>query len=330
MLRLDFNKYSEEFKNKYYKYFNAELKKNSKDYFSLGLPNVQKSKAIKGQISDLIKKYKNYLYEQEFLTQLLINLKSILIGSLEFLYSFYNEIKSNPALSNKNLIQELEKIFIEYGYETKIAKDGLAYELIKQLSIKTCPYCNENYAYSIYDEKIRPQLDHFFPKEKYPFFAISLGNLIPSCYTCNKKKGDSFDEDLKSPFEINSFENFKFTFIPDIELKTLTEIKLEEIEKNINSIEFIKEIKANNKLFSLRDRYQKHKDIVAEIIQKQRLINYYKERMDSNIIGISFPSSEEEYRLIYCNYYPVNEEDFLKRPLSKLTFDIYKELTSPP
>ncbi len=327
MLKLDFSKYTEEFKEKYYRYFNAELN-NEEVYAYFGeISNIGKDKAIKNQLKNLLKSYAWSCNERKLIIQIKCNLKRILTSSINFLRDFYNEVKSYPALNNEFLVKELGKIFVDYAYEQKISKMKIAYKLIEVLNIKTCPYCNENLAYTAEGINIRPQLDHFFPKHKYPFFAISLANLIPSCPICNHKKGKSFNESFKSPFEINSFEDFQFTFILDIELKALTEIKLKEIEKNIKEIDFIIEIRANNELLSLKERYQNHKDIVAEIIQKQRLVNYYKEKMDSNVLGTGFPSSEEEYRLIHCSYYPISEEEFLKRPLSKLTFDIHKEVT---
>lgn len=64
-----------------------------------------------------------------------------------------------------------------------------AYALCSLARYKVCPYCHirmtntvlrnaENVGY-------RPQLDHFYDRARYPFLALSLGNLIPCCGTCN-------------------------------------------------------------------------------------------------------------------------------------------------
>jgi hypothetical protein len=34
-------------------------------------------------------------------------------------------------------------------------------------------------------KELMPEIDHFYPKDKYPFLAVSFFNLIPSCLTCN-------------------------------------------------------------------------------------------------------------------------------------------------
>lgn len=62
--------------------------------------------------------------------------------------------------------------------------------LLDQLQVRTCPYCNRVYTTHARSSGIRPSLDHFFPKSKHPYFALSLFNLVPSCDYCNRKKGD--------------------------------------------------------------------------------------------------------------------------------------------
>lgn len=66
---------------------------------------------------------------------------------------------------------------------------------ISNLNISVCPYCNRNYIIN-FDEngKTTAELDHFFSKSKYPYLAICVYNLIPSCHTCNQRKSDSSKE----------------------------------------------------------------------------------------------------------------------------------------
>ncbi|MCG3656466.1 hypothetical protein ACOTWK_10100 [Aliarcobacter butzleri] len=63
-------------------------------------------------------------------------------------------------------------------------------EYIKDLNITVCPYCNRNYIFNFKKSnslKATAQLDHFFDKSTYPYFSISIFNLVPSCQTCNQK-----------------------------------------------------------------------------------------------------------------------------------------------
>lgn len=66
-------------------------------------------------------------------------------------------------------------------------------ELLKRA--KVCPYCNCDMVYAIELEcsgKGKPPIvksafDHFLPRWRYPFLALCLYNLIPSCYRCNSQ-----------------------------------------------------------------------------------------------------------------------------------------------
>lgn len=67
--------------------------------------------------------------------------------------------------------------------------ENTAYWLQGKLGVKVCPYCNRMYTMKVFGKhKIRPDFDHFYPKSVYPYLAISLFNLIPSCSMCNRKK----------------------------------------------------------------------------------------------------------------------------------------------
>lgn len=68
-----------------------------------------------------------------------------------------------------------------------------AYEFLRRLKVRYCPYCNAETVYAIEvckDGKkapIRTALDHFIPHAEYPFFGLSLYNLVPACYRCNSQ-----------------------------------------------------------------------------------------------------------------------------------------------
>ena len=62
---------------------------------------------------------------------------------------------------------------------------------MKKLGIKACVYCNASYTVTTNDNKATFQVDHFFPKSKYPFLCISFLNLQPACMHCNQIKSKS-------------------------------------------------------------------------------------------------------------------------------------------
>lgn len=69
-------------------------------------------------------------------------------------------------------------------------KEDTAYWLQRRLGLRTCPYCNANYTRASAKGRFRADLEHFFPKSKYPYLSVTLYNLFPSCHTCNKLKSD--------------------------------------------------------------------------------------------------------------------------------------------
>jgi hypothetical protein len=55
----------------------------------------------------------------------------------------------------------------------------------KRIALKVCPGCDGKPP-SISDGVIHEDLDHFFPKSKYPFLSIHPLNLTPFCKDCNQ------------------------------------------------------------------------------------------------------------------------------------------------
>lgn len=86
--------------------------------------------------------------------------------------------------------QELEKIFDYKSFSSLCDGDEkLIHRLIVMLNVEICPYCNRNYI-TTYQYGRQSEMDHFWPKSRYPYFGISLLNLIPCCKPCNHGKGE--------------------------------------------------------------------------------------------------------------------------------------------
>lgn len=68
----------------------------------------------------------------------------------------------------------------------KAAGDWSVAEYIRETGFTTCAYCN---AHPVETEGRRHSpLDHYYPRERYPFLALTLSNLIPVCERCNNLK----------------------------------------------------------------------------------------------------------------------------------------------
>ena len=101
-----------------------------------------------------------------------------------------------------------------------------AWRFIKDSGIRYCPYCNADSVYSasfLTEEDsdkqkfIKSELDHFMPRSHYPFLAISLYNLIPSCRRCNGGVKGAVDVDFESclyPYRDSIHDAVKFDCDP--------------------------------------------------------------------------------------------------------------------
>lgn len=257
----------------------------------------------------------------------------------------------------KNLIKDInikikgrkvnDLISSVFSYKNFSKKEGEwnAYKWVELLDLKTCPYCNRQfihfYSKDEDDDEMRPALDHFYPKSRYPFLGISLFNLIPSCHVCNSSfKGeiDFFVEKHIHPFEETFGDHGKFStdfkfkelgqdLVYDISyltsVKDKSDFKLSLNISNENE-ELEEKISNSNTTFKIEALYNEHKDYVHEIIKKTLMYNQSRldELMDS-FDGILFSGKDELKELIMGNYLETEKQG--DRVLAKLTQDIFDE-----
>lgn len=246
-----------------------------------------------------------------------------------------NELEYLSAIYKSKCCNEFKFFQTLYDYFNQKDKfkykneDYNAFELVNSLNISTCPYCNRNGIHNIKSSKKRTsELDHFYAQSKYPFFAMSFYNLIPSCKVCNQLKSNE-DKQYINPYDdrFDFNRNAKFTFKVndvsfiysqkgfDLKYKFTKDISYEEKKRIVN----------NRKVFELKDLYSNHKDVVLELIQKAQIYNEsYIDELYQKYEGSLFKNREDVLRHITGGY--VEDGDINKRPLSKLIKDISEEL----
>ncbi len=211
-----------------------------------------------------------------------------------------------------------------------------AYTLCKEVNINVCPYCNKNYIVTISDIDnnifTRPTLDHFLDKATYPFFALSLYNLIPSCHICNShiKGSTPFSIDTHIQPYFDDFNSIKKFGVNKMLLSLIhKENDFDIVLKDKNNISDEDRVKANNNIndLGLETLYSSHKDKVLELIDFSRA---YNEDSFQNLVN-TFKDSTEIFkdtndvkRLLIGHH--VEDENIDKRPLNKLIKDISQEL----
>ena len=293
---------------------------------------------IKGKYYKLIaeskmQQFKNRTFEsyynQYIKSKLGYSLEDILCGDYEKLLEIKEKIKTKYCSKN-NIIKQL------FNYDKSKSKTitpklsklqpKISKFIEKELDIHTCYFCNIEFINKFKSSaggefKNGFTLDHYIDKGKYPYLALSLYNLIPSCYTCNSK--------VKGVDEINNLSpsSSKFDFDEKVKFRTFMINKNLHINKEKSFALILKEnysfdYKEYIDGFMLNERYEYHKYKVIEMINKR------KEYPDSRIaeLALFIEKTEEEVKQDLFGEYLFENDNLHKRPLSKLTRDISKEL----
>lgn len=237
---------------------------------------------------------------------------------------FKQPIKYKDKSGNEQVKYENEEPWeIIYKKYDKLIVNKVNIKLVQKYNIKCCPYCNENYIHNR-EKNSMAQLDHFYPRSKYPIFAICLYNLVPSCSVCNHIKTT---KDVKvSPHNHKyDFSELKLSYEP-LCMNYLNNDDYIEIKFTFKNEQgqFSQDMKINLSEMKIEESYKAHRDYVREILKKALIYNdSVKNSLLRNYPEL-FHDEEELTQIIFGNY--ISEDALLKRPLSKLTMDLLSEL----
>ncbi len=270
-------------------------------------------------------------YIKEHLEVVLKGLPQDLLSTDEEFKQFFRVSKRKK----KELIGRLKQIIDYDWFVTKREKKYDAYDLAAKLDVRTCTYCNRLYTITVlngttpHGHVTRPQFDHYFSKSQFPLLALSFYNLIPSCVICNStfKRDKEFDLDnYIHPYIDNCNQLFSFSYTPQNTSSAKGAGSDHKIKINFSpNIDALTKKKVINTLalFRISETYNGHLEEVSDLLRiRQLMTDQYlatlKKTYDLSI------SDDELYRLAFGTYR--QEEDFVKRPFSKLKKDILREL----
>lgn len=230
----------------------------------------------------------------------------------------------------KNITKGLKGIFNYKRFSNKHTKPYCAFDLAAKLDVRVCPYCNRQYTFTVVttgQNISRPEFDHFFSQEKHPLLALSFYNLVPSCKICNStlkhKKQFSLDK-FVHPYAHGFESSVKFNYHAKDSRSAIGLGTNMEITVTVDDSHALAEQFNNNvQVFKLKEVYQGHRDIVAELVRKF----YMTDGRYLETLFRSFPQIggyEELYRLAFGNYFNIADMD--QRILAKLTKDIVGHL----
>lgn len=195
-----------------------------------------------------------------------------------------------------------------------------AYKFVLSLNLTVCPYCNRQHIGSIFtgeDGKARGDIDHFYPKSKYPYLSLSLYNMVPSCHVCNSAlKGDEILSDELNPYTSDLDNVFEFK-VDDPNPENF----LLSIDPKAAKEDLCKELTT---LFHLETLYQYHKVEVKELLLKREMysdgyIHELYEKHGELFTGI------DELRGVAFGYTP-SKDLINSQVLAKMCRDLAKQL----
>ena len=186
-----------------------------------------------------------------------------------------------------------------------------------------CPYCNRNYVNSR-GKALGSEMDHFYNKKKYPMFAISLYNFIPSCSSCNRIKGTN---ELKiNPFLRDNTNRIKFDITKDVDGYKIDFIHdLNDDVEGKNNIEELKKDVID--ILRLDEAYEIHDIEIKEMVERERKFgSEYRESLKK-----IFPEEEFELErkidvLIYGDVVFTPDEELVNKSLGKFKKDVYEKI----
>jgi len=221
-----------------------------------------------------------------------------------------------------NLIEEIKNI--KFFFKDKYInlydsiRNKLGEKLQQENEIFLCPYCQRNYVNVIQENSItiKPDLDHFYPKAKYPFLAITLENLIPSCQVCNsrlKKEIDFYKIKHLHPLKPteNIFKKLDFLYLGNKNIYIKDKSTLSDKEKQYL------------KTFRIEEIYSSHIEILDDILEKNKKYNYVKKHhILKTCPSMSMRTIKE---LVFHEYINIDDK---KVPMSSLRKSLFKQIVN--
>lgn len=151
-----------------------------------------------------------------------------------------------------------------------------AYALVCAHNLRICPYCHAHHVNYYIDPaapspaeqyRVRPPLDHFLPKSIYPYLAVSLHNLVPSCAPCNssiKSNDDPLASGVVNPHDDSVSVEIRFSAtgsIPATLKGTVDDIQITLAATGHQSTALMH-------AFLLQERYQWYRHEVRDLIDR--------------------------------------------------------------
>ncbi|EAM8676703.1 hypothetical protein BL252_25015 [Salmonella enterica] len=243
-------------------------------------------------------------------------------------------IVNKPSLVGYNILDTESDYFLYYeklncffsGLNNEI-RSGIDYsridselrsEILRNINIRVCPYCNRQYTDYYYcdgRQKNIASLDHFYPQKKFPLYALTLLNFVPSCANCNGMIKKDRLYPLKFIYVDEPTEKSYFKIVPlsiDGILGGVNEFKLVISKRTMSDSVW-------SMFFRHNEIYSNHYDDLSLWLKKKRLHNSGYKKHLSAVLGEDITEGELRMMLFGTSGCA---SDLISKPLSKIKKDI--------
>lgn len=261
----------------------------------------------------------------------------------------YNVSNIKVKLPKKRL-QPLFELIVDAMRYNKVQKDIMP-KYIRELGIKTCSYCNAQFATTASIQEIKYakkgkftvknidascyELDHNRPKSKYPYLCTNFFNLQPVCSSCNRRKNDR-DLNFSLYYEVHETDitPVHFALAPDDLISFRINNQCKGVKANLcnegtNYPPSIQDDSSKagimNHMLGIQGIYDEYDDVVEEILWKHKIYSKgFMTATENQIKSLGIAGFDMKH-FVLGGYY-TNDDDFLKRPLSILKNDLWEQL----
>jgi hypothetical protein len=293
-------------------------------------------------LSDVeLAQYQGYLEEVATDYNNINKIKNLLVLMPDEFDSYCKKYDTNYplALMDKDLVYKVQIGGKNPGPKKKkfweLIVDTMHYEkdvrplmipFIEAMGIKSCVYCNVQYALTVDHTKGMFELDHRYPKSKYPFLCTTFYNLQPSCPTCNHGKRTATADFGLYTTAASQLKPFHLLTNPQVYFRKrrLDQklISVHLISSDVNDPQMVSLAQKHQNDFNIDATYQELADVAEETMWRCKSYDdTYKD-----LFLKKFPELYDKdslHRFIFGTY---AEGNVHKRPLTKLIRDIEEDM----
>ncbi|RAV08728.1 hypothetical protein [Paenibacillus contaminans] len=212
--------------------------------------------------------------------------------------------------------------------------DELRHSIMNRMGVEVCPYCNRQYITHYHDGikfKTTADLDHFYPKSVFMLLSLSLFNFVPSCHICNSRCKLAKGVEILYPYDRGYMDDalFKYVLTPGGSIDSIVGGNTDfDIEMEISGTGASHRMMQNGvDMFKLEKLYRSHKECVREILYKKQAYSKLHQDDLQDLLELMGLEQLTQHEMNLFQYgYTLDPENFSKRPLSKLAYDVIRQI----